>query len=347
MPEPMAARGRVTILDVAAAAGVSRQTVTRAMNDMAEIAPATRERVLQVARELRYRPSRFGRDLVSGRRRTIALVVHSLINPYYPELASAVVGAAARCGWNVVLADSRHASSPKQLLADLGEQADVVVGYLGAIPPDHRGDLLPLVVIDGDAGSGHAVVRFDAAAAMADLAGHLAGAGVRHPVMAVPGSGNARAREFAAAMARHQVPVRVLTYPEHGAGADGDPTRSGGEDLDGGISVAAALVREIQSGAAATDAVLGFNDLTACGLLKGFRRAGVAVPDQVRVAGIDGLSLGTVVSPELTTLALDLDEVAEHAVDLAIEIFDGRTGPGETEGTARQVSHRLLVRESA
>lgn len=340
----MAARGRVTIVDVAAAAGVSRQTVTRAMNDMTEIAPATRERVLQVARELRYRPSRFGRDLVSGQRRTIALVVHSLINPYYPELASAVVGAAARRGWNVVLADSRHASSPKQLLADLGAQADVVVGYLGAIPPDHRGDLLPLVVIDGDAGSGHAVVRFDAAGAMADLADHLAGAGVRHPVMAVPGSGTARAREFAAAMARHQVPVRVLTYPEPGAG--GDPTRSGGDDLAGGISVAAALVREIHSGAAAADAVLGFNDLTACGLLKGFRRAGVAVPDQVRVAGIDGLSLCTVVSPELTTLALDLDEVAEHAVDLAIEIFDGRAAPGETEGTARKVSHRLLVRES-
>src|SRR5699024_1704759 len=101
----MTARSRVTITDVAAAAGVSRQTVTRAMNDMAEIAPATRTRVLQVARELRYRPSRVGREMVRGQRRTIGLMVHSLVNPYFPELASATVGAAARRGWNVVLAD--------------------------------------------------------------------------------------------------------------------------------------------------------------------------------------------------------------------------------------------------
>ena len=64
---------RAGILDVAERAGVSRQTVTRAMNDMPGINAATKQRVLEAARELHYRPSRFGRGLVTrGRRRSVS-----------------------------------------------------------------------------------------------------------------------------------------------------------------------------------------------------------------------------------------------------------------------------------
>ncbi|MCU1528027.1 MAG: LacI family transcriptional regulator, partial [Frondihabitans sp.] len=64
-----------TIIDVAAAAGVSRQTVTRAMNDMPGISVATKARVLAAAAELAYRPSRFGRGLVSGGTKQLGLVI--------------------------------------------------------------------------------------------------------------------------------------------------------------------------------------------------------------------------------------------------------------------------------
>lgn len=332
----MTSRSRATITDVAAAAGVSRQTVTRAMNDMADIAPATRARVLRAARELRYRPSRVGRELVRGQRRTIALVVHSLVNPYYPELASATVGAAARKGWNVVLADTRYAASTTDLLAELGEQVDVVVGYLGAVPAEHRQDLLPLVVIDGDDRTPQAVVRLDTTGAMTDLAEHLHRQGVRRPAVVVPGAQNRRAAEFTDAMAWHGVPVRVVAY------TDSTPAGPELDALAGGVRAAQILAADPHD--ARVDAVLGFNDITACGVLKGLRRAGIGVPDQMRVAGIDGLSLGTAVSPELTTLALDLDQVAAHAVDLAIEIFDGGSAPPPAN---RRVAHRLLLRESA
>src|SRR5690242_7169683 len=63
MATPTLEPRRAGILEVAARAGVSRQTVTRAMNDMPGINAATKERVLEAARELRYRPSRFGRGL--------------------------------------------------------------------------------------------------------------------------------------------------------------------------------------------------------------------------------------------------------------------------------------------
>lgn len=86
---------RVTILDVAEEAGVSRQTVTRAMNDMAEINPSTRQRVLEAADRLGYRPSRFARNLVTRHKRfALGLVVASFRNPYYTDMLSARPNAA-------------------------------------------------------------------------------------------------------------------------------------------------------------------------------------------------------------------------------------------------------------
>ncbi|MEQ7739407.1 LacI family DNA-binding transcriptional regulator, partial [Escherichia coli] len=67
-------------MDVAAAAGVSRQTVTRAMNDMAGISQATRERVQRLAAELGYSPSRFAKGLVQGARTSVGLAIPDLTN---------------------------------------------------------------------------------------------------------------------------------------------------------------------------------------------------------------------------------------------------------------------------
>lgn len=324
----MASRERATITDVAAAAGVSRQTVTRAVNDMPGISGQTRDRVLQAARELRYRPSRFGRDLVDRSRRTIGLVVDSLANPYYPELATALVGAAAARGWQVSLADKRFAATNDELLAELGRHVDVVVGYLHFVPSAHLLETLPIVAIDGDPGGPLAVVSFDLGPAMVDLGSHLRAAGVRHPAAVVPSLPDDRAEAFAAAM--RPLPVQTVA-----CGSGTDP-------LTGGVQGAEEIVRLRHSGSP-IDAVLAFNDMIGCGLLKGFRRAGLRVPEDIRVAGIDGLSLGTVVTPELTSLALDRAEVARHAVDLAIEIFDGHA---PAERARREVSYRLVVRES-
>ncbi|UXZ56836.1 substrate-binding domain-containing protein [Curtobacterium sp. Arg-1] len=94
------------------------------------------------------------------------------------------------------------------------------------------------------------------------------------------------------------------------------------------------------------DAVLAFNDVLALGVLSACRRAGVDVPGDVRVVGVDGLPLGTLVAPTLTTLAVDLDEVAGQALDLALGMLAGEL-PRSGAAVERTVRHRLLLRESA
>ncbi len=330
---------RATIVDVAAAAGVSRQTVTRAMNDMSGISASTKRRVLDAAEQLAYRPSRFGRGLVKPEQRTLGLLVTDLTNPYYPELASAVIGAAATLGWSTLIAEDRHAHDRRTQLAELAAQVDALVGYVhddGVPLESPAGRALPLPVVRIDAAPDQrlqGVVGLDVRPAIEQAIDHLAGRGVRRPVMVDANRADApseRALLYRAGWAARGVEVPIVpALSDHG------DTAECGRD---GISRALALEPDL-------DAVFCFNDLMALGVLGELRSRGLAVPDRIRVVGVDGLSAGALVGPPLTTLAMDLTEVARQAVDLAVGMERGalpRSGPD----VRRSVSYRLLVRES-
>lgn len=323
-----------TIHDVAAAAGVSRQTVTRAMNAMPGISADTRDRVLAAARELSYRPSRFGRGLVKADHRMLGLVLDDLTNPFYPQLASAVTGAAGRAGWNVVLTDATHAGDREALLADLSRQVDAVIGYLW-LDPETQARLfagVPVVEIDPTRRQPlNGAVTFDLRPAMRDLVRHLIAQGVRRPLavdQAPTGQRSGRAKIFASELAR------VGLGCEHVSIATG----STAGDL---AAIGAALDAHADA-----DVVLVYNDLLALGVLGALRDRGRRVPQDVRVVGIDGLSIGELVAPRLTTLALDMTEVGRLATELVLGMRAGElplTGPA----ARRKVRHRLLLRDSA
>ena len=97
-----------TVRDVAARAGVSIATVSRALRGHANVEPATRQRVEEAARALSYRPSGVARSLRLRATRTIGLIVTDIENPYFPQVVSAVEDAARERGYSVLLADGRR-----------------------------------------------------------------------------------------------------------------------------------------------------------------------------------------------------------------------------------------------
>jgi DNA-binding LacI/PurR family transcriptional regulator len=314
--------GRATILDVAAAAGVSRQTVTRAMNGMPGISAATRDRVVAAAESLGYRPSRFGRGLVLGGERQLGLIVDDLRNPYSPELAAAVVRVAGARGWNVMLADVALAADADRMVASLGAQTDAVIGYLGARAADWIALLggVPVVELDPSGPVTRGAVVLDPGLAAEELVAHLVEAGIARPtVLDPPGGPSRRATLLREAFARHGTVAAIV--------------RADAPTAEGGAAVTAALL----GAEPRPDAILAFNDVMALGVLAACRRAGVDVPGGIRVAGVDGLPVGALVSPALTSLAVDFDAVATAALDLVAT---------EPAGV-RTVPHHLLLRESA
>lgn len=319
---------RATIIDVAARAGVSRQTVSRAMNDMPGISDETRDRVMAAAEELNYRPSRFGRGLVEQGPTTLGLVVGTLANHYFAELGAAVVRACAPHGWNVVLAEGEDSAHPEKAAADLSRRVDALVGY-GVATAGIRGGGMPVVQLDGTAEHvpDVGVVELPREQAMTDLAAHLRERGARRPVVLDLGTDESAGRTRALVAALDglvedgQVPVRVVD------------ARTGHPE---------ALRAILAEGA---ETLVAFNDELAVRLLRALRRDGVAVPGDVRVTGVDGLEISTLVSPELTTLAIDIDEVAAVTVDLVAGMLAGRV-PLRGEDAHRTVPYRLEVRQS-
>jgi DNA-binding LacI/PurR family transcriptional regulator len=324
---------RATILDVAAAAGVSRQTVTRAMNDMAGISQATRERVQRLAAEMGYSPSRFAKGLVQGARTSVGLAIPDLTNPYFPAFASSVVEAATHRGWNVVVDDYGHGTgSGLDAVGRLAPQVDAVIGYL-AQDSDEAQTLMgrrPVVGLDFPDSRAAGSISFDYPYAAKLALDHFLSRGRKKiAFLDSDHGGPSGSRGSAAAAVADGLGIALMRL--QAAPSATSARKAVGEFL--------ASHRDV-------DGLLSFNDLMAAGALKALQDSGRSVPEDCAVIGMDGIPLGELVTPELTTLSLDLRNVGRTAVDLLEELLSGAVEVGTPE-TALTLRHELIVRKSA
>lgn len=328
---------RVTILDVAALAGVSRQTVTRALNDMDGINDETKRRVLEASARLGYRPSRFARSLVAREKtRTLGLVVSSFRNPYYTEIAGDLLDCAASRNWQVIMASSESADETTALRMLL-PQVDVVVGHFwsSAEQIEEARNGIPVVVLDRTEHlPGVHSVELDLRSGMEEAIHVLRAKGarsigmidsdhsLRHSPVYLPSS---RRRDF----------EELLGPGEPKAAAAGE------ESIKGGLLAFIELMRAHPY----VDAVLVFNDLMAIGAIQAAHTLNIKVPDQVRILGIDGLTLGEAVHPMLSTISVDRETLAARALDVVDAL--AAINFAETEPIRHVVRSRPLWRESA
>jgi LacI family transcriptional regulator len=322
---------RVTIREVARAAGVSRQTVTRAINEMPEISEATRLRVMQTVEELGYRPNRFAIDLSRQRTHAVGLIVRTFLNPYYAQLADAFITELRSRGWQVVVGTTDQGEA--EAIRSMSSQADAIIGYF--IQPQKelaqaaRG--LPIVLLEQRATrAGLHSVEIDLRAGIFDLVAALRAKGARRfgmidawSTVTEPYVGSPRRRFFEDAVGDSCVVVAEL-----------ESIAGGGNGL-----------RELLEQDPTIDTVLAFNDLMAMGAVQGAHNLGVDVPGTVRIVGIDGISLGEAISPTLTTLSVQSHAVAAEAASILAELF--ATEPMPSGSLTHAVMPVVLWRESA
>ena len=319
---------RVTIRDVAKSAGVSYQTVSRALNDKGEIDSGTKQRVLDAASSLGFRPSRFARGLVRQDTTSIGLVIPDLLNPFFTEVASAALAAARLRGWHVVVYDT--AGDPEQELGTLqviGSQVDAVVGYItapAAVVEQHtRG--LPVVYIEREQpGARFGAIRVEGETGVHAAVAHLVAGGRRHIAMVDHERPEPSRRQgwFRAAMSAHGLTGRVVRARQ---------------SFDGGREALDALLTD----GAPLDGLLTYNDVIAIGALRGARALGRSVPADLAVIGFDGLAIGELVEPPLSSIRIDTRLLGTMAVEQVAQLLEG----GQPE--AATVVGELLLRGSA
>ena len=305
---------RATIEDVARLAGVSRQTVSRAVNDKPEIDSETKRRVLEAAQTLNYRPSRFARGLIRQDTITLGLVISDIGNPFFPELASGVLRAAQARDWQVVLYDTGDDSERElRTLTSLADQADVGAGFLrSAAGLAHAQRLgVPFAVLDAGWGNGRSPgVAIDFAAGVRQAVEHLAARGHRRIGMLDGASNPLDARR-----------VSFLTAAsELGLDADESRIENASCSMEGGTAALHRLLDRRPD----TTAVFAYNDIMAVGALRALRARGARVPEDCAVVGFDGVPLGELVEPPITSVYVDIQRMGELAVDAAAALLAGR-----------------------
>ncbi|MFF0344983.1 LacI family DNA-binding transcriptional regulator [Kribbella sp. NPDC004875] len=326
---------RVRMKDVAAHAGVSPRTVSNVVNNYAYVSDEMRARVQKSLDELGYQMDYLARGLRSGRTGFVALVVPSLAEPYFAALAESVIRAARGHRLSVLIETTGNEPEIEHEILQ-GSLTKMVDGVLvNAVAADHEGNPdLPTVLLGESppvANTPH--VGIDNVAAARTVVQHLIDRG-HHRILAFGNQDTETAR------------LRFEGYRQAIAGA-----RLGGLlsldfpeswSAEGAYREISALLRRR---ARPPDAIFAFNDSLAHGALRAIRDRGLKVPDDIAIAGIDDIVMSRFSDPPLTTIAPDLDELANRALGLLVDQIDGHPMPYEFTRTL--TSFRLVVRASS
>ncbi len=313
---------RVTITDVAGAAGVSKTAVSFAFNNPEKLGQATLERVLQVAHDLGYTPHPAARALSLRRSGTIGVLIPQRLsivfaNQFLSELFQGLGELVEEHDLSLLLVPPLDGS-----LEGAIRQASVD-GFisLGLSPDDEALATLdrigiPTVLIDSEESAEHPAVNVDDAGGAEAAARHLLDLGHRQlavillpPTRSQAGPTPTSARRFAgyqAALADFDAPAPYTVT----AGAT--------------MAAGARAFESFPRGRRRPTAVLAMSDMAAIGVLGAAHAAGLRVPEDLSVIGYDDLPMAAWTTPPLTTVRQPIVEKGRLAARLLIQLLQGK-----------------------
>lgn len=323
-----------TIKQVASHASVSSATVSRVLNKDARVSQEVRERVLASVAELGYRPNRVARSLRRKSSETIGVIVSDIENPHFTRAVRTIENAAYEQGYRMVLCNTdESAEKQKAYLEVLAAEQVTGIILAPAIADDPTITQLldtdiPIVAFDRTVNDERAdAVMADNVTAARQATRHLMDQGRKHIGFI---AGRSRIRTGADRLRGYE-----LAMSEAGC----EPiVGEGGFRLERSLQATSQLLAEH----AELDGLVVANNLMAIGALDALRNAGVTIPDDVAVVGIDDPPWASLISPAMTTFAQPTQTMATMAFDLLV----GRIRKEREVPREMVYQFELVVRES-
>lgn len=315
----------LTIQDVARVARVSATSVSNFLNGrMGEMRKETCQRIANAIKDLGYIPNSAARQLKTGKAPILGLLVPSVVNPYFGELAVALDAAAQKKGFRVVLCNTQR--EPERELAFVRELVGYGVrGILAASVLQNAAAMNALIrqeiafvlfeTLGADPDIDHVdVVSMDHGQAAEKAVDYLVSLG--HKTIAYVTARHltphrmARLQGYKAAMQRHLLGEGLIFM-------DDDPHHQSTSHNDADL---AQFGHQIAVKIARLDsrptAVIAMNDLMAIGMMSGFHQQNVNVPSDISIVGIDDIQLSSFTPPALTTIRQPYLQIAESAIEM-------------------------------
>ena len=331
---------KLTIMDIARLAGVSKKTVSRVINRSGLVKEATRERILKIVKEHDYQPDPQARALALRRSHLIALISDQPNPQYVVDMQSGILEGLADTSYQLVIRPCdrssptmyddlceiiRHQKFFGVILTPSISEDDELIGRLRQIKcPYVR---IAAVALDAPANmieTHDYVGAAEAARHIAEL-GHRRIAHIRGPDTFL--SAKERLRGFQVGLA------------EHGLRLDEQLVLSAGYTFESGMECGEQLL----SSAEPPTAVFAGNDEMAVGVYQAVRRAGLRVPEDLSIVGYDNAPIATRIWPMLTTVRLPITHMGRTAAQLLVSNYDAMS---MEPPSATSVMPSLIVRGS-
>lgn len=323
-----------TLRDVAREAGVSIRTVSRVVNNKDEIADSTRQHVLAVIDRLGYRPNVLARGLVSGKTRSIGVVIPQITDPFYPEFVQGVESVARAQEYHVFLCntDEDPHQEYKTLEALAGKQVEGVILCGTRLSHDQilRAQALHnLVAVTDRPPAQVPTVHVHERAGLRTITTHLINLGHREigHIARLQHGKSARLDGYQQAFVEYDLPLnRDHLEPIQLANI-----------ATGRVAAKRLLIRS-----PALTAITCYNDLVAIGALQACQELGRIVPTDIAIVGFDDIMLASLVQPALTTMHVDRFRLGQMASDLLMRMVD----TADDDQPSLQLPTELVIRAS-
>jgi LacI family transcriptional regulator len=336
---------RITIKDVAQAAGVSTQTVSRVINKFSYVSEETRQRVETVVEQLGYYPSTLARSLIQQRSYTLGIVTFGLKHIGPSRTLNGIADKADELGFMLLMRalDNFHTSKINDVIDSLlARQVDGILWLAPEIGDNHlwidrrmKEVPVPVLFIAMRPRLGVSSLATDNFQGGVIATQHLLDCG-RIKIGHISGPhGWWEADERKRGWLETLQAAGFRTSEQHCA--EGNWSSASGEQ---------AFIQLLGS-FPNMDAVFVANDQMALSVLREACRRGISIPEQLAVIGFDNIPESAYFYPSLTTISQDLQLLGEQAVQITVEMIQARQGNQSVIAQSRFIQPTLVVRESS
>lgn len=330
----------VTIREVAKLAGVSISTVSRALSGKVFVGPETKDRVMQVVKELNYQPNYMATGLKSGKSNTIGLIIPDISNLYYPKIIKSIENNAAQKGYSLLLCDSgERVEKEMEALETLKKRSvDGVIAIAATDETTHfmalQEEKIPVVmanrlfdqeiscITNDNRWGGYIMVRY------------LLEQGHKNIVCMV--------RNLTGQIYRERYQGCVEAFREYGI-TDLDSRFIIGAET---IGDANRLARERLSGPNRPTAIFAVTDMMAIGIYGAAGECGLRIPQDVSVAGFDNIYISQYMFPPLTTFEQPVDQIGSRAVKSLLRQIDVKGKAAKVKVKKEIIKGEIVERDS-
>jgi LacI family transcriptional regulator len=320
-----------TLKDIAREANVSIASASRAINGLDNVAEDVKQRVLEIAKRLRYVPHGGARSLVMSRSNTIGVLLPDIYGEFFAEIIRGIDVAARAKGLHLLVSGSH--GNPDEALSIMRAMGGRVDGLLVMSPFVESHDLaavlplnLPVVTIASRIGADQRSISVDNFGGGVTAVAHLRAQSCQRLAHISGPSRNFEAQE------------RRRGFLSMFDGAM-PPLYEGDFTEESGYRGAKALLALDEK----PDGIFAANDMMAVGCLLALREAGVRVPEDIAVVGFDDIPIARFTSPPLTTLRVGIFDLGRRGLEMLVAALEG----DETTGEGIIVAPELVMRDSS